>query len=344
MKKFPIVTLVVLMLVIVACGRSGQPSGAPRSPFIGGSQGLILKFEKDSPPPEVTDSNFPFRVILNVKNDGETEVRNDQINVDLSGFAPNDFSILDKDLLDPIFLVDQNLLPKSRDPDGQISEGTTTFVTIPPLSSGESFRARPVVGNTPFTFQANVCYPYQTRATTKICVLSDLVNIDDNPLCNPNSGKTIFNSGSPVQVSNFKQHVVGYDRNDNTDVIRVSFDVSHRGQGDIYKVGDPGSEHSPGECPRSETSKRLQSEDIVHVTVNPRLQTGSVLRSVLCSLEDEHGEGDIRLIGGSRPVSCTLKLNTDRTSDFEAIFDIELDFNYDQSIKTEVLVKHFGIN
>ena len=65
------VGVLILLMVVSACGKGGNTTGAPTSQFIGGFEGVSMAFEKDSPPPEVTDDGtFEFRAILKLRNEG----------------------------------------------------------------------------------------------------------------------------------------------------------------------------------------------------------------------------------------------------------------------------------
>ena len=69
-RKYLILALLIIsVLVLSSCKQSGAAAGsAPRTPFIGGTAGVSMNFEKDSPPPEVTDDqSFAFNAIVSLK-------------------------------------------------------------------------------------------------------------------------------------------------------------------------------------------------------------------------------------------------------------------------------------
>src|SRR3989338_6679680 len=102
-KRYGIIVLLsALVLVLSACNQSGAATGgAPRTPFIGGTSGILIDFERDSPPPEVTDDeSFGFTAIVRLKNDGEFKVPKDNIKVNLVGFDPADFGQTFDDIRD----------------------------------------------------------------------------------------------------------------------------------------------------------------------------------------------------------------------------------------------------
>src|SRR3989338_7938762 len=84
----------ILVISLYGCGRGqSQPTGAPTDAFIGGTDGIVFEFEKDAPPPEVTDGGvFTFKAILKFENKGEFKVPKGQVRVRLVGFNPSDFA------------------------------------------------------------------------------------------------------------------------------------------------------------------------------------------------------------------------------------------------------------
>ena len=136
-RYYAIALLLCMILLLSACKGSGASTGgAPRTPFIGGTLGITTNFEKDSPPPEVTDDqSFAFNAIIRLKNEGEFPVDINNIRVNLVGFDPSDFGAVFDDLRD--VQPDDNLDSKKRDAEGNIVDGTTTFATFP--KSGATF-------------------------------------------------------------------------------------------------------------------------------------------------------------------------------------------------------------
>lgn len=128
-RKYLILALLIIsVLVLSSCKQSGAAAGsAPRTPFIGGTAGVSMNFEKDSPPPEVTDDqSFAFNAIVSLKNEGEYAIDSNDMRVNLVGFDPSDFGKDFESLRDA--QPDDILDSKKRDAEGNIIEGTTTFV------------------------------------------------------------------------------------------------------------------------------------------------------------------------------------------------------------------------
>jgi len=321
-----IASSLMLLIIIAGCdggGGTGDSTGsAPKTPFLGGSNGLTIEFLKGEPPEEVTDGGiFDFQAIVSLKNEGEFLIKRDNIKIDLIGFLPEDFDVGRDQLRDK--RPEDDLTPKIRDAEGNIQDPIVTEVTFPDVDSFFNF-IRSVTGNTEFIFRADACYKYQTKALSRICVLRDLINLDNDDICDPSESKRSFSSSSPVQVSNFKQTVSGRDK------ISFSFDITHTGSGSVLKEGDSSS--PPADCPKDSKDRRVK-ENRVLVTVD----TG--LSNLRCVGLSGTTSGFITLVNGKRTVTCTQELDPGR-NDFETNVDITVDFNYQDFAERKVLVKH----
>src|SRR3989338_286114 len=325
MKSFHIVIISILGLFIIAgCqGGGGDNNGAaPKTPFLGGTQGLEIKFIDDSPPKEVTDSGtFNFQSIVSLKNKGEFDLNRDQVKIDLICFLPGDFGASQDDLTGK--RQEDNPTAIKRDSEGNIIESTETFATFPSTDGYFNF-GRSIPGNNIFIFRADVCYKYQTKAVSRLCVLRNLINVRKNDVCKPNEPKTVFTSGSPLKVSSFRETVSGQDK------LSFSFEVTHSATGNVFKEGDSGSPAAV--CPRDPREAR-EKENKVLVNVN----TG--LPNLRCVGLSSSTSGHITLMNGKKTVTCTQELDPGR-NDFETNVEITLDYNYQDSVQQDVLVKH----
>lgn len=332
-KKYYVLALLICVILLAsACKKSGAATGgAPRTPFIGGTSGVVINFEKDSPPPEVTDDiSFGFRAIVSLKNQGEFPIPKDHIKINLIGFDPADFGHSFEDLRD--VTPDDNLDSKKRDAEGNIIDGTTTFAQFP--KSGTDFVPSRFPGNTPFTFRADVCYNYQTEAISKICVLRDMINVRDDSICRPTQSKTVYSSSGPVQITNLRQSVIGRDK------MAFNFDVVLNSNVDIFWTKDKivPTTFDDG-CPRDPFFRR-ERENQVGVIIN-EIPNDPIFSNLKCGGLDPGGTGVIRLIGGKRTVTCTVDVVPERL-DLEKGISITLQYNVLDTKETQVLVKHLS--
>ena len=315
-------SLSIMVLFLAACGSGSNAGGASRNPFLGGNKGLSLEFERGSPPDEIYDrGTTPFNAIVKMKNEGEFDIRKDQVKVALLGILPQDFAATPDELNDK--LPADDLTSTKKNAEGDRVEGTTTFVTFP--SDAEAFNFPGVLnGNQEYKLRADVCYFYQTKAVTTLCVLRDLITTDEDALCDPSTTKTVHVSGGPIGVGNLRQDVVGKDK------IGFTFDITETGQGFVFKAG--AADAPDAHCPK-DASERRAKEDRVLVTVN----TG--LPGIRCSGLDGGSTGHITMVNGKRTVTCTQDVDAGR-NDFEKPIEIALEYNYNDMVEKALLVKH----
>lgn len=308
MKKI-LIFLVISLFVLVGCEKDANLPSGKETPFIGGTTGLLIDLLDDSPPKEVTDGgNYPFDVVVKIENAGETVVLKEDAIVEISGMDPTEFGLTNADLIKN---PDENLEATRKDSEGNKVKGTLTYVTFTGFNYGGSLS-----GNTPFTFRADVCYKYGTIANAKLCILADLIEVDDNAICKANERKTTYNSGAPIQITSFEESVRG------TNKLAFTFDIEHRGNGRIYKQD-------------TDCSGDLRTdEDKIKVSVD------SGLSGLKCTgLSDgTDTEGYVNLYDSKRTITCTQDI--DSPSNLEKVVKITLNYDYEEDTATKVIVKH----
>ncbi|MBW2977171.1 hypothetical protein KY347_07050 [Candidatus Woesearchaeota archaeon] len=317
---------VFLLLFIGGCGETEVTGGAPTKPFIGGTQGVVMGFLDGAPPEEVTDGGtFPFQAMVRLKNEGEYNIEKENVKVSIIGISPKDFGVSSADL------TNKNpsegiLYGKQRDSEGNVIDSVETYIMFPGGTDNFNFGGS-LAGNTQFLFRAEICYKYQTRAVSEICVLRNMIEIPDDAICNPQGDKETLSSGSPIQIASFRQSVIGSGRT------LLSFDIVHSGKGRIF---DPST---AAYCP-SDAMGRRASEDKVEVEIYTGVG-GKLTCAGLAESKSGVAGGIVNLINGKRTLTCTQELSKeDMMSDFEKPITITLDFNYLDSVTEVVLVKH----
>ena len=312
---------VISLFFIVGCGGGGDEISLKDTPFIGGSKGLELKFLDGAPPDEITDVSFPFQAVVSIKNVGEHDIAKNQVRVDLSGILASDFGSAAITNIQPA----DDPSSRKKDSEGNIIEAVETFATIPQAGSNLQLGSGKILGNTKFTFRADVCYQYETNAIGSVCVLSNMIDIDNDAICSPKGSRPISSSGSPIRVTSFRQSIVGEHK------IQFSFDIAHSGTGNIFQ-----QELAATGCPKDASSKRTR-ENRVKVTVNTGIS--GTLTCVGIGTGTGSVSSNVVLSDGKRTITCTQDVPA---SDFERNVDIKLEFNYHDSIDKEVLAKKLG--
>jgi len=309
MKKIWLLAIIVCMVLIFGCGTQQNSTTGKTAPFVGGTTGVTVGYSQDSPPSEVDDGgNFPFDVVVELVNKGEFTVPKDKMTVKLVGIRPEEFSKTEAQLTAH---PDEDVTATKKDPEGFITEGPPIYVTFSDLNHKEQ-----LVGNKEFPFRAEVCYYYETTATAPLCVRKNNIDPEKNGICEVSSDQTPENSGSPVQVTTFKE----FGRAKNK--VGFQFTVAHVGTGDIFEKD-------------STCNTERKYEDQVFVKVETAFNSG-LKCSGLSSGDDKSGY--VKLFGNSRIVSCTQDVDT--TSDYETAVTVKLSYDYRDNTQTTVLVKH----
>ncbi|MBI2651603.1 hypothetical protein HYX01_03975 [Candidatus Woesearchaeota archaeon] len=321
-KKVMLVAFSVMLVFLIVSCKGGQDAKTQTTPFLGGTQGLEIKFLESSPPNEVTaGTDFPFQAVVSLRNQGEFELPKENIKVNLIGFLPSNFGVADASVLSNKNPED-NPTPRKKDSEGNIVESTETFVTFPGATSTFNSNAAGT-----YIFRADVCYKYQTKAISEICVLENLISKASGSICEPRGAKTVFSSGSPVGVTSFRQTVAGKDK------LQFTFDISHAGKGNVFEY-----DTAAAECPK-DTLIRIRKENRVKVSVNTGLDG---LKCVgLSSTNSKESTGIVTLFNGKRTITCTQDAPQNR-KDFKKFIDITLDFNYLDHADKGLVVKRLS--
>lgn len=314
MKKMTVMIGLALAMILLA-GCDGTKKGGSVDPFLGGTNGILLAFMDDAPPGEVFDGgDFPFSIVVTLKNDGERDVPLGKAKLSISGINPAEFGVTDEAL---VKVTAEALEGSSKDAEGNIIPGTVLLMEFP-----EMVYAGELVGNRVFPVRANLCYEYGTGATSSLCVRSNLKDTSDSPVCTINEDKTVYSSGAPVAITTFQEAVAGSDK------VRFTFTISHKNNGNIYKLGSG--------CDGAVYANRNK----VHVTVDSGLE--GLKCSGLSEGDDISGYVTLSTDGGAgeRVITCTQPIESQ--TDFDQPVNIELTYDYKDHIDTELLVKHAG--
>jgi len=314
LKRYCNILLILSLLsVTLLIGCQGETIGAG-SPFIGGTMGLNIIFLEGSPPPSVFDGgDFPFDIVLKLENVGEYFIERDAVDITVTGFRPGEFgaTIGDMSKKSP-----EDLIAKRKDPTGAVIPGNPVFVEFIGFNHKE-----PIIGATQaFPIKVGVCYKYGTIANTQLCSRKNILGATNTGVCKINEDKTVFNSGSPVQISTLTQSARAKDK------IGFTFKIVHSGTGTIFKA--KGGER----C--DETIR----QDVNRIYVN--VDTG--LPGLSCPGLGEGRdatEGYVTLYNGEKLITCTQSLEG---LDFEFPILIELGFDYEEFIETGITVQKSG--
>jgi len=314
MRKIIIISILITSLFIFACEKSTETTTTEKA-FIGGERGLEISFFEGAPPDIVYDRDYPFSIDIKIQNVGEWGVKKQDAEFTIKGLNPGDFG---KSLSDLTKNSPEDLKGAYRDPEGRAIEGTVTSLEFPNLNYEDE-----VAGTVTFIVRADACYEYGTMATSKICVLEDLLGVTrrtgEEPVCEPNEAKDVENSGAPVHITELRQTVVAVDK------ISFTFDIVHErlGQGVLHQKD-------------TDCSPDYVDQNKVYVEVD----TG--IPGLACSgLEGGTNKGFTTLFKGKRSIICQQPLPTPR-GDYEKPIDFTITYGYSEHIDKELKVRHIG--
>lgn len=319
--KSTLILIISLALLFNAC--SGGSGDAPtfNSPYLGGNDGLDIKFLEGEPPNEILDQGEEsFTVSIEVTNLGEDEILEDEAVFVLKGFTSSDLGVSPSDLVSgPGDIIEA----RRKNPEtGYAIESPSVFVTF------EDLKFLPdLAGTTSRTFHVEACYVYDTYATANLCIKENLRDTSDDSVCTISGSKEVANSGAPVQIVSFEEYGHGEDS------IRFTFRIAHQNTfGDVYQWG-------------TNCLDIPQNEERVEVRVRVPSFPDS---SLSCSgLIDSRSEADWSVVGtksiqgGGQDVHCTLEVPEDMKTDAVVGAEIMVSYDFAQSISKEVTIKSY---
>jgi hypothetical protein len=322
-KKLSIIILSILTLLFASCSSTsdGRSNSFELDSFNGGDDALTFGFLDEAPPELIRDQGLqPFQVMLSIKNNGEFDIPADSAYVSLTGFRPQDLGLTETSK--PISAM--NGFKKQG---SNVIEGRTQQVIFSNLKYTESV----VSGSFPIKIYANVCYPYQTRSFTRLCINGNTVPALDKrgEICDLNSQREYANSGAPISIENVQQYPAG------SSSISFQFEIVHTETSQESNVYESGSIDS--NCNINGFSSTRSSEAILQRDkITYEVDTG--LPGLNCESTGTNSN-TVDLTNDRYTVVCTQ--DTTGEGEYEKAATITLNYDYLDRISTDILVEHF---
>ncbi|MBD3361277.1 hypothetical protein GF358_00640 [Candidatus Woesearchaeota archaeon] len=310
-KAFPVKTIILglLLIALIGCQQEGKTVSI-EEPFIGGTQGLVFDFAQLRE--EVYDAGTdPFDISLKIENKGETTINQDNIKITLSGINPAEFSVTENQLSKT---ASENIISMRKDTMGNIQPGPPVFVDFENLKYTEKITGTSI----DFPLRANICYLYNTKAISKLCVRKNVLTATEG-ICQINEEKPIFNSGAPIQISQLVENARSKAK------IGFSFEIRNMGTGTAYQRGTV--------CDKQTRKNR----DKIYLRVETNMP------GITCTGLENKGtraEGYTTLFDGVKTITCTQPVPGN--IDFEQIVGIEAFYDYEEFKQTKLTVKSSG--
>ena len=296
MKKILIILVLAILLVIAGCEKKDKEE-VKKGPYEGGTNGLEISFVEAKPPSEFDqDESVPVDMII--KNKGEYAIPSGKTQIMLYGLDLASFS-----LSEGYKTVQGDLRGVSE----FMKEGGEQRLSFGSLRYKES-----IVNSEEFTLRAKVCYDYETKVSTDVCMGSTILEeVGGEQICSIGGEKLTKNdvSSAPVQITSIKEELKSSDR------LWFDIKIENKGKGDVYYV--------------SESCSNLdrEDEDVIKIEVYPS--------DIVCAFkEGNSNKGTIDLENNKYTLTCK-KTVTATGSNYEQKFSMKLDYKYiDRAEKT----------
>lgn len=307
-----ILILIVSMVFVVGCTQDDDiVSGA----FVGGTNGLSIGFGKDAPPARVFDFDSgenggeDFDILVEVENKGEYDIPGNEIIVTLSGIDVRDFG-----LNSPHRILDRTLEGQGEF-NGKVVNGDKDEL----IYEGAEYNFD-LSADWKTTIRADICYEYQTKATTSICLKRKATDREIDDVCQMNDENVqVENSGAPVQIEQVST------RSSASSEIMISFVVRNKGEGLI---------HPPGTF----TNKCIKEED-EEDRLKLEVFSGSGRYAPECSQLGNKNIGEVKLTNNEKVVRCRIKTINAPESAVEEPINIRATYMYRNAISTDLIVE-----
>lgn len=313
-------------LTITGCQENGPAEVDLSKAYIGGTVGIETYLIEGMPPNMIYDAgNFPFGIGVTVENQGEADIGpgtdNPFVMVRLEGINPDQFGTTDAAIRK---ILDAPLRGARRNFDGSVFSGEITTANFEPLTYKPDIH-----GNTQFTIRADVCYDYETFATSQICIKDDVLeNIQDTSICSLAGEKFPQNSGGPLQITSLVENPMSENR------IQVNFVIEHVGIGEFF--GRPTSGNDQEEL--CDFSARNFNKYQVDVEIEPLSDSGMV---ITCSRFGGDRAGRVKLYQGApTTISCIVERTRPSAGRvFQDLLNIRLRYRYGQFIEAPIIIQ-----
>ncbi|MFH0875251.1 MAG: hypothetical protein V1859_04900 [archaeon] len=322
MKKIIAALSLILVIILAGCGEQTDQVSTT-APYIGGKDGIVMKFIEGMPPDYVFDNGgYGFGIAMQLDNVGEANVESGQAYVEIIGLNPGDFGkSTQADLKKSTTKI---LRGAKKNSDGTSIQGDRDVIEFGDLNYRGDLH-----GNSGIKLRAELCYNYKTYTSTMLCIKKNIVkNLGNQKICDPNGEKTPSNSAAPVHITSLRESPLG----DNKVQIVFTIENVKDVKGTIFKRA-------------SVCDDSVNNPDLNKVWVDVKTDINGVRADCTGLMEGaSRSQGYVTLYNGEpRTVTCTVDLsNVD--SIFEKAYEITLDYNYLHYIERPLEIRDVSTN
>jgi len=340
-KSFFLILLILglfsfLLLLLSACYHSRLvPEGPVMADtnlggFVGGITGLNINVIDGAPPSVIQGAGLtPFSFIITLENAGEASVGpgtdNPLVFARLAGIMYKNFGLTEATV---VKTLDSKLEPARRNFDGTLLPGEISSISFDNLAYKPN-----VFESLSLTIRAEVCYDYETYATTKFCMRRDVFEAqEDASICSLRGFKPVSNSGAPIHVTRVEEAPV------NNDTVQINFVIEHLGNGVFFYRNEPKDLFDA--CVFDDLNPYIYKLEVFVEPVQKNTYGVDCLR-LDNELSGGGAYGVIRMFQGAPlTISCFLK----RTKPvsvriYEDLLNIKLRYRYGEFLEVPILIQ-----
>ena len=311
-KKILLVSFFILVVVLSACQKSTNTTS--KLGFIGGKEGLVTVMNVESGKNgEVLDNNLEdFKINLNLENKGEYPVKENEVLATIVGVDYRSFSLTapSQKNVEPLDKIRQE--QGNKVPGGQaVLSFASKFVDDLPVDQS-------------YNLGANICYKYQTGATSSLCLRKEATKRGDpKDNCKLDDPKpAVGSSAAPLQVTSLSQRPTGKNE------MSFTMTIENVGKGDVYP---PDFVETNTQClEKSDVKNKLQ------ISVSfPENRP-----AISCPALGNSNLGQLQLIQGKATVTCKIDTSQEQETTFTRSPNIQLDYVYKDVVSTKLTVRN----
>ena len=193
MKALFIIITLAVSIMVTSCS-SSTPSAAPLTNYRSGSDGMAVTFVSKMPPQQIKEKST-FGVGIQLSNKGAYDINNGILV--LSGYDPSLVTINQGQGYSQSYNIKENINLQGKS--GFNPTGSMDMVFF----EGSSKELPASSTKQDITFVATMCYPYETIASSDICIITDVANLASTikPVCAVSDVINIQPQGAPVNVA-----------------------------------------------------------------------------------------------------------------------------------------------
>ena len=293
--------MLILALVLIAGCQGGDDNNAGTGTFTGGAGGVGIKFVELAPPKTFDEGNNVAVKVLLINN-GEYDLAVGEAKAKVYGVNLDNFGLAKEYKSTPGAL-----------------RGVGEFNTEggqEEIDFGNAKYALPVINSEEFVLRARVCYPYQTRVLSEVCVANAASTSEACSLDGEKIKQGDVSSG-PIQVSSLKEQTRGSSQ------VRFDLTVENKGGGEVYNPS-VSCEELDEEVFRMSNANKLKLEIVNPVSAKCDFKSG-----------EPSNAGIVELKNGKGVVSCWMDVNDEAYSER---MSLKLEYMYRDDTMTNVRI------